>query len=203
MKIIIFVIVFSVGLLLLYRGIRSKKDDGFVEKIDDDHWIIGGEYVSLEEDTPLLRLQQSQEDDRHYRAYESARIKWELDTLYGDYIKTKDAISKRPELKNCITQDKLNSICDEYEKYCRKAEGLGGTFTLTREEYLIKKENPLLCCCPESLLFFPAWGNTGVYNIYNTKTARYINGNMSKKMAEEFEEKWYSPACATKTPNAQ
>ena len=62
----------------------DKKESSSFIKIDDKNYIINNESISYEEDTPLLRLKQAQEDRRHWNNYERQRLKMLRDRLYGD-----------------------------------------------------------------------------------------------------------------------
>lgn len=153
--------------------------------IDEKNFIIDNKFVSFEEDTPLLRMKQKLEDDKHYREYEEAVLKMDRQELSKNYFKTVTAINNSPELASCITEEKLLDITDEYDSYVFKAKKLNGLY-LTKEQYLIRKENIWLCgyfemCSPPQRGF--------IYNLHNDKTARY-SGNMSEILKQEFKTKW-------------
>ncbi len=57
----------------LLRGNHKKEHRSSITRIDDKNWIVNGEFVSLEEDTPINRLRQKQEDRKYYWAYERER----------------------------------------------------------------------------------------------------------------------------------
>lgn len=161
-----------------------------ITRIDDKNWIVNDKFVSFEEDTPILRLKQEIEDNKHYQNYESEKLINDRKQIFNDKIKTIQAIQKHPGLKNCVTKEKLEAITDKYERYIFMCKKLGeSTMILSKEEFLIKEENPIYCLDFTNIMFFPK--HFGFYEIYNEKTARYYKGNMDELIAKEFENKWY------------
>lgn len=161
-----------------------------ITRIDDKNWIVNNEFVSFEEDTPILRFKQEMEDNKHYRNYESEKLSRDRERIFNDWIKTKQAIHKYPDLKNCVTEEKLEAIAEKYDKYlfmCKKLDET--TMVLSKEEFLIKEENPMYCVDFTNMMWFPK--HLGIYEIHNKKTAKYYKGNMNELIAKEFETKWY------------
>jgi hypothetical protein len=37
-----------------------------ITRIDNKNWIVNNEFVSFEEDTPILRFKQEMEDNKHF-----------------------------------------------------------------------------------------------------------------------------------------
>lgn len=171
---------------MLYNS--SKKSESNITKINDENWIVGSELVSFEEDTPLLRFQQQCEDEKHFRNYETDKLMKDRGQIFDDHLKTIQAIHKNPELKNCVTDEKLKAITEKHEEYILMCDKLGETIRQTKEQFLIKQENPWCC---SSMGFQGFRKSLGVYEIHNDKTAKYLNGNMEELMEKEFKAKWY------------
>lgn len=163
-----------------------------VVKVDDKNWIVDGKIESFETDTPLLRMQQETEDNKHYRAFERAKLKRDRDSIYNDWRKTVDAIKEHSFLRDCITEEALKDITEKYDKYIYKCDKLDRTIRLTKEEYLIHEKHPFFCVDWSTLgIWIPPLVGNGCYNIYNTETARYSGGDMNKKIEQEFKKEWY------------
>jgi protease II len=161
-----------------------------ITRIDDKNWIVNNEFVSFEEDTPILRFKQEMEDNKHYRNYESEKLSRDRERIFKDWMKTTQAIHSHSDLKNCVTEEKLEAITEKYDKYlfmCKKLDE--ATMILSKEEFLIKEENPMFCVDWTNMMWFPK--HLGFYEIHNEKTAKYCKGNMSELIAKEFETKWY------------
>ena len=182
---------FLFGWLLGERQKSCKDYNKNFIKLDDKNYIVNNEFVSFEEDTPILRMQQDREDKKHYRNYESQRLMRDFKEITNNHMSTIMAIAKYPELRNCVTPENLAKIEEDYNYYCKKCEKHNITLKLTKEEFLIKETHPSLCI---------DWGSFGIfvlnpisycYTIYNEKTAKYKGGNMMDKIKEEFKEKWY------------
>lgn len=180
------VIIFTIYFL---NSTNKKNDDikkSTLTKINDTNWIVNGKIISFDEDTPMLRMQQEQEDDRHYRYYEINRLcedcKQELET----YVKTKYAIRDNPWLLDCITLEGLESITENYENHVRKCKKLN-VHILTKQEYLVLQTHPAYCW--RLYLSINSY-ILGTYTIYNEKSARYIDGS-TRRMRKEFEIKNY------------
>jgi len=177
----------------LFGKALSTESKSSVTRIDDDNWLVNGEFVSFEKDTPLLRLQQETEDSKHYLNYEIEKLQKDREQVLNDWLKTKQAINKYPDLKGAVTEEKLKAITDEYQTYvfmCGKLDGTTKpTMLLTKEEFLIKQENGMYCVDISSWFHFRKALNT--YTIHNEETAKYTDGNMTDLMQKEFETKWY------------
>jgi hypothetical protein len=186
--IIMCVVGFAIGFLITNKLLApksSRKSD--IIRIDDKNWIVNNKFVSFEEDTPVLRMQQEQEDRNHYFNYMSERIMYDTKRVSDEFFKTTKAIHQHPDLKDCITPEKLLSISDKYEKYLFMCKKLNANFFLTNEQFLIKEENPIYC--GEFSMFFPK--PMPGYIMYNPKTAKYANGDVYKLIEAEFKEKYY------------
>lgn len=179
---------FIIGKLLLITNNKNSIKPYF-QKVGDKQFIIGNEFVDLETDTPVTRMEQQREDNRHYWNYEKNKLIRDRDIIYKDYIKTTAAIYEYPKLKECVTNEKLEAITEKYDKYEYMCKKLDETIYLSKEEFLIKEENPMYCIDFTTLFTLnkPFYG----YTIHNEKTAKYANGDMNKMIAEEFKEKWY------------
>ena len=160
-------------------------------KIDDKNWIMNNEFVSFETDTPALRFQQEMEDNKHFRAYEMARLTRDRERIGGYWSRTITAIKNNPKIKECVTSEKLEEITEKYDEYIKMCDNVDETLRLTKEEFLIREENISLC------VDFPSFGlvisnsGLGIYEISNPETARYYKGNMQDIMVEEFKKKHY------------
>lgn len=168
---------------------NNNSSKSSITKIDDKNWIVNNEFVSFEEDTPLKRFQQEQEDRKHYQAYERDKLQRDRERLWKDWMKTKQAIDKYPDLKNCVSDEKLNSITNEYEHYLKMCDKLKEDMILTKEEFLIKKENPALCVDFTNILCIR--NPIGCYTIFDKKNAKYAHGKMDELISQEFKKKWY------------
>ena len=173
------------------KSLRTKTvGKSNITRIDDKNWIMNNEFLSFEEYTPILRFKQEMEDNKHYRNYESEKLSKDRKRIFNDWMKTTQAINKYPDLKNCVTEEKLEAITEKYGKYlfmCKKLDET--TMILSKEEFLIKEENPAFCVDFTNMMWFPK--HLGFYEIHNEKTAKYYNGNMNELISEEFETKWY------------
>jgi len=181
----IVLLIIAVG-YLIYLFSRRNKSDQFSSsftKIDDKNFIVDGEFVSFEEDTPLLRMQQKQEDDKQYRQYEQARRDDDRKHLQDMWEYITDFIVEFPHL-NDITESEVESVKELYDKYVAKCDKLHA-MPLTKKQFAIKEINHLYLRMTMTNLC----GN-GLYYIHNEKTARY-KGNMMEKLKEEFEAKNY------------
>lgn len=159
-----------------------------ITRIDNKNWIVDGRFESLEEDTELNRFKQRQEDNKHYHNYERTKLQHDRKRIINDYLKTKRAIDQFPDMKECITKEKLDAITDKYDKYIEMCDKLQESIRLTKEEFLIKEENPVFCVDFSVFMMIPE--NAGCYTIYNGKTAKY-KGDTEEKIREEFKKKWY------------
>jgi len=177
------------GLSKILSG-KSNYKSG-ITKIDDKNWIVDNKVVSFETDTPALRFQQEMEDDKHFRAYEMDRLIRDRERIGGYWLKTIEAIQKYPDIKDCITPEKMESITEKYNEYIQMCDNVDEMLRLTKEEFLIREENIYLCVDFLSFgLIIPKYGS-GSYEISNPETARYYKGNMKDIMAEEFKKKHY------------
>jgi len=158
--------------------------------IDDKNFIIDGKFISLEEDTPLLRFKQKQEDDSWYRHYESTKLMEDreyLDNMYIYYIQGLNEYSIAIKHDSSIKEEDLEKFNKRYEEYKLMCEKLKPIRELTKEEYAIRWNNlifldktPLKISNP-----FKKWG----YELHNEKTAKYLNGDMKELLREEFKQK--------------
>lgn len=178
---------------LFAQHINSSNDDKSSKtsstRINDKNWIINNKFVSFEEDTPLKRFQQEQEDRKHYQAYAREKLQKDKERLWKEWMKTKQAIDKFPDLKNCITIDKLDGITEKYEHYLKMCNKLKEDMILSKEEFLIKEENPALCVDFTNTVEIR--NPIGCYTIFNEKNAKYAHGKMDELISQEFKEKWY------------
>ena len=191
------VTILVIGLFSLIWIMFSKTSNMGVEhkssitKIDDKNWIVDNEFVSFETDTPILRMQQKIEDDKHFGNYELNRLTMDRARISSYYIKTLNAINKFPDLIECVTPKKLDMITEKYNEYIQMCDNLDEQFRLTKEEFLIREENITLCVDFSTIgLKIPTPGS-GIYEIHNPETARYHRGNIQEIMAEEFKIKHY------------
>ena len=168
---------------------NNDTDKNKITRVGDKAWIIGNEFVNLEEDTPLNTFKQEQEDRKHYQAFERERLMHDRLRIGNEWMKTKQAIGKYPDLKDCVTTEKLKAITNKYKKYLNMCNKLDETMVLNKEEFLIKEENPAFCVDFSGMMFLQT--PVGCYNIYNTKKAKYHKGDIQKMIADEFKEKWY------------
>jgi hypothetical protein len=182
------------GLLIgksgLFFNSSSSDTKSNITRIDDKNWIVNNKFVSFEEDTPILRLEQEQEDTKHYRGYERAKLSADRERIGDEYLKTIFAIQDHSDLKDCVTEEKLLEITKKYEEYtfmCGKLKE--DLMVLTKEEFLIRQENPIYCASFKMNIMNPM--ASGCYMIHNEKTAKYAGGNVNEMIAAEFKEKWY------------
>lgn len=170
---------------------ESKKG---VEVIDDKNFIIDGEFVSFEENTPLLQWQQECEDQKHYNNFESQRLENDRNHIFEGFMHTKEFIIGRYKSESTLikkpTKEDFESKenIERYNVYVNMVEKLSyQKFMLTFEEYLIERLNPIFCGSIYMFFLKPI----GFYTIYNEKTAKYAKGNMNELMRAEFKSKWY------------
>lgn len=185
---ILFGITISKMATALTTSTRDSSND--LVRLDDKNWIINNKFVSFEEDTPVLRFKQEREDTKHYRHYESHRLNTDRSRIGDDYLKTIFAIQDHPDLKDCVTEEKLLEITEKHEEYvymCTKLKE--DIMVLSKEEFLIKQENPIYCATFKIDILNPL--GVGFYTIHNEKTAKYANGNVNELIEAEFKEKWY------------
>jgi hypothetical protein len=174
------------------KALSSKSDyKSNITKIDDKNWIVNNEFVSFETDTPVLRFQQEMEDNKHFRAYEMDRLTRDRERIGSYWLKTIEAIRNHPEIKTCVTPEKLEDVTEKYNEYIQMCDNVDEMLRLTKEEFLIREENITLCV--DFLSFASSIPNSGsgIYEISNPETARYYKGNMQDIMAEEFKKKHY------------
>lgn len=185
---LVFLVLGGASYILYKFYINSSKNTNTVTKIDDKTFMVDNKIVSFKENTAMLTLQQKMEDDKHYFNYERKRLNRDRERLANEWIETKKAINNYPDLKDSVTEEKLNDITEKFTQYvfiCKKLQLLH----LSKEEFLIKEENPIYCADFSNMMQWDIGG--GIYNVYNDKTARYYNGKMTELMAKEFQTKWY------------
>lgn len=186
----LFIILFicGFGMYFFIRNNNSNSKASGITKINDKNWIINNKLVSFEKNTPMLNHMQKMEDDKHYRNYEFNRLRRDREKIYKDYSRVINAIYDNPNSKllDCVTEEKLEAITEEYDQYVHMCKKLEIILFLTKEQFLIKKENPML------FMNF-RWDSPrgGIYEIHNEETAKYLNGNYSELMEEEFKKNWY------------
>lgn len=190
---VIVVLGFIFGRMIIRLSQNNLTKASSITMIDKKHWIVNGEYIDLEEDTPVNRMKQRHEDDKHYWDYESNRLTRDRQRIGANYFKTIKAINNKDfsYIKECVTPENLKEITEKYDKHVNMCKKLEEDFILTKEEFLIKENNPMHCVDFTASLDYINTTPMIVYNIYNDKTARYKNGNKQKMMEVEFKEKWY------------
>lgn len=161
-----------------------------ITRIDDKNWIINNEFVSFEEDTPIKRMEQDMEDRKHYSSYERWRLGEDRRIISEEWFEFHKQKSDYPDMFPKITEEQLNEENEKYNQYVKMCDKLEESMRLTKEEFL-QKENCENIWLFMSRMFIKMPPFVGTYTIYNEKTARYKDGDMRKKMDEEFEEKWY------------
>jgi len=173
----------------LFGNKESSESSKFV-KLDDKNYIINNEFVSFEEDTELLRMQQEQEDNKHYRNYERRKLKDDMEMSYNQWEAIIEEINKDPELLKSVTEKDLLKNKNEYSSYIEKCNKLNTWSKLTEEEFSVIGKLPSYIpfkWCKINVRN-PMYGG---YVIYNEKTAKYADGDMHEMIAKEFEKKWY------------
>ena len=168
---------------------KDSHNSSLVIQIDDKNFIVNNEFISFEEDTLAKRFSQEIEDRRHYVAYESQRLQYDRERILNDWMQTHQAIIQFPDLLNCITYEKMESITKKYDEYVNMCDKLGAITPLDKSSFLILQENPLHCMSFKNMMFIRK--PIGCYMISNEKTAKYIHGDMLEMMKQEFKEKWY------------
>lgn len=180
----------AVGLVILhFQGqiMGSSETKSSFYKIDDKNYIINNEFVSLEEDTPLLRLQQQMEDDKIWFEYEREQLEYHRERLFNIWKATTEREAKTPEFK--INNKRLILIADEYENYLKECNAFDETLKLTKEQFAFYKFNKWVrMFIPMNLILNP---HCGVYYLHNPKTARYKD-NMRAILQKEFNDKYFS-----------
>lgn len=66
-----------IGYIFFVMTFPFDKPSTVVKRINDKSWIVNGQFVSFEEDTPFKRELQEKEDLIHYHVYRSARDRQE------------------------------------------------------------------------------------------------------------------------------
>lgn len=128
---------------------------------------------------------QEMEDKRYYMYYEINRRNRIRETISDESLRTQKAIRDIPNLKECISEEALEEITGEYEKYLQLCEAVDWIGPLSKQEFLIKKKNPLWCA---SISFKPT--PLELYTIYHLPSAKYAGENSRQLLAKEFDEKW-------------
>jgi superfamily I DNA/RNA helicase len=183
--ILICIIVFIVSFLITvhYKN-RYKLSKKVYKKVST--WET--QYIPINED--LLIIQQKAEDDKHYRNYEICVFERDISQIKNSYLKTKDFIrNHKTKIKTLSPKEKEEkNIFEKYEKYCLKCDKLHlQDYMLNYEEFSIMEANSFFTKHLEIFMTKPI----GCYMIYHDKTARYLNGDVNKLMAEEFKNKNY------------
>jgi len=176
-----------IGKLSLFCIPKTEHKSDYIQ-IDEKNWIVKGEFVSFEEDTPILRFQQEQEDNEHYRKFERERLKEDSNMMWDNYMKTVEGIEKYSHMLKPVTEDNLLEYEDKYQEYIFKCKKLDVLTILTKEEFVTMNENPIWC---RTFKFRNPLSYAHIYTIHNDKTAKYAGGDMYKMMEAEFKEKWY------------
>jgi hypothetical protein len=83
----------------------------------------------------------------------------------------------------------LDGITEKYEHYLKMCNKLNKDMILSKEEFLIKEENPAFCVDFTNMLWIR--NPIGCYTIFNEKNAKYAHGKMDEIISQEFKEKWY------------
>ena len=169
-------------------------------------WYLSKSLRAVEEikDTSTFKLheidysltrefEQNMEDDKHYRAFERAKLARDREFIGGYYLKTILEINESPELADCITDEKLEDITETYNDYIYMCDGLNELLRLTKEEFLIREENLFRCAdfSAMGIMVNPFGDTLGMYTIYDSGTAKYENGNMLELMKAEFKARHY------------
>jgi hypothetical protein len=176
--------IFGLMIILLTRKPSCTNK---IVRINDKNWIVNGNVVSFEENSQISVFRQTLEDCKHYNHYESEKLKHDKLQIFNDYQKTTKAISVNPSLLDSVNEEKLEQIREKYLQYelmCNKLE----LPCLSIEFYLVKEENPTLCCDLRSLI--TPLSHLFIYEIHNKETAKY-SGDRKKAMEKEFKLKWY------------
>lgn len=182
------------GLAIGYTANKLSKmstevsDKNKLTRIDDKNWIVDGKLVSLEEDTPLLRFEQEQEDSRMYWEYESNKLMHDRKEIGDTWMKTIKAIHDMPDLKESVTEETLSIWMESFLEYDFKCDKLKEIMKLELEDFVIMRENPAFCC---ALSWCNPMSTASIYHISNEKTAKYANGDVNELIAAEFKAKWY------------
>ena len=168
--------------LILMFNKRNKEHNIYFKKTDEKNFIVNDEFVSFEEDTPLLRFQQDQEDMKHWRKYEQDRLADERKQLQRTWDSTMEMLQKYPKLEENITKEDLDEYADKYSLYLKKIDKFFG-IPLSEKHFAVSEKNHLGLS-----MVMPTYGS-GIYTIYNEKNAKYKDG-MFKKLEKEFNIKY-------------
>ena len=132
-------IIFIYG-LSKYGKINNTKS-GNITRLDDKNWIVNNEFVSLEEDTPLLRMKQKREDNKHYRDYEQRVLSYERQIISDEWIRTKGFIAKHKGILKKVTIADIEQYIEKYTEYLSRCEKLKEDKVLTVEEFIIDRKS--------------------------------------------------------------
>ena len=187
------------GLAYLYctnkvNPICGSDSKSSFHKLDDKNYIINNKFVSLEEDTPLLRLQQQMEDDKIWFAYDQEQLQYHRERLHNIWKYTIDAYQKRTELHNLpnygMSNRRLALVTDRYDDYLKDCKRFNETLILSKELFaLFKFDKWIRMSIPLSFHFNTS--GCGIYYIHNEKTARYKK-DMDATLAKEFNDKYFA-----------
>lgn len=172
------------------QGREEQEHKTQMQKVTENSWIVNGEFVTVGE-TDADRMQQKLQDKQMYLEYERNRKLDEMDTVMGEWMKTKRAIAQNPELKNSVTQEELDDITEKYDRYVRFCRNIDQEF-LSKEEFLIKEKNPVECAEIFKMGLIRPYAKSGIYHVYAPSVAKYAIGNEKELMSKEYEQKWYN-----------
>ena len=96
-------------------------------QIDEKNFILNGEHISFETDTPLLRFQQERADNEQYRHYERQKLQNDRRWVGNEFLKTLGAINKHPELWDEITDEDSEKFKEKYATYSKMCDKLKKT----------------------------------------------------------------------------
>ena len=144
------------------------------------------------EDDTLLRLKQQQEDFNHYSHFAQQKREDDYNRLSKEYLKTHEFLrseyGKKKSLltvKDFATRQMLESK-EKYDQYDKMCDELLFAPRLTFEEFYVKEKNLLHCVEVQLIRPFRA-----IYQIHHPASAKYAEGDMRKKMEEEFKKEYY------------
>tara|TARA_R110000851_G_C13098304_1_gene567832 strand:+ start:6980 stop:7549 length:570 start_codon:yes stop_codon:yes gene_type:complete len=171
------------------KTLSSKSDyKSNITKIDDKNWIVNNRFISFEKDTPILRMEQKMEDDKHYNAFEWDKMTNDRKIIRAEWMKTISVMSERKDITP-PTEKELIDIESEYNEYSTMCDKLT-EHKLTKEEFMFQQNNFSDCITFDRMMLIIPTGS-GTYYLHNESTARYHKGNMEDLMAEEFKKKHY------------
>jgi hypothetical protein len=151
------------------------------EKIDDDHYIINGEYVSLEVDTEIDKMHQTFEDSKYFMEYASARRQAESEAAVEEWINTNRLYQEHKE--EIVAMAENGEYEEEFLEYIMNLNAIQKEYPLDYRQFIAYKKYPFFAISFKQMPYMAR-----LYTVHSDSTAKYQDDN---SLSKEFEKRYY------------